>query len=104
MTATILNTKISELDNIIPHPSSLVTSFLFNTKIREVENNILDHAKYVTTPDFNKLTPENIATRLKQANIVNKTGFDNKLISVIRKITSNKTKDFEFQNKLITKD
>ena len=33
----------------------------------------------MTTPEFNKLTSENFAARLKQANLVTKTEFDNKL-------------------------
>ena len=45
--------------------------------------------------------------RLKQADLVNKTDFDNKLTSFNRQITSNKTKNLEVQKKLdslITKD
>ena len=37
----------------------------------------------------------NFAARLKQANFVSKTDFDNKLISFNRTITSNKTKYLE---------
>ena len=33
----------------------------------------------MTTPEFNKLSSENFAARLKQANLVTKTEFDNKL-------------------------
>ena len=29
----------------------------------------LKHNKYITTPEFNKLTAENFAARLKQANL-----------------------------------
>ena len=50
---------------------------------------------------------ENFAARFTQVNLVNKTDFDNKLISFNREITSNKTKYFEAQkklNSLITKD
>ena len=57
---------------------------------------ISDH----TTQEFNKLTAENFAARLKQANIVSKTDFDNKLISFNRKVTSNKTKYLEVLKKL----
>ena len=42
----------------------------YNTKINEIEIEITtdhDHAKYITTQEFNKLTLENITTRLKQA-------------------------------------
>ena len=69
-----------------------MTTNVLNIKISEVENKIPDHAKYITTPEFNKLTEQNFAVRLKQANLINKTVFDNKLISFNRKITSNKTK------------
>ena len=43
---------------------------------------------------FNKLTAESFAARLKQANLVSKTDFDNKLTS------SNITKYLEAQKKL----
>ena len=60
------------------------------------------------TEEFNTLTAENFAARLnKQAHLVDKTDFDNKLTSFNRKITSNKIKYLEFQkklNRLITKD
>ena len=68
-----------------------MTTAALGTKINEVENKIPDHARYITTPVFNKLTTENIAARLKQANLV-KTDFDNKLTSFNKRITSNKTK------------
>ena len=62
-----------------------------NTKIREVENKILDDSKYITTQEFNKLRAENFAARLKIADLVNKTDFDNKVTSFDKLITSNKT-------------
>ena len=46
------------------------------------------------------LTAESFAARPKQTNLVTKTNFDNKLISLNRKITSNKTKYLEVQKKL----
>ena len=54
---------------------------ILNTKISEVENKIPDNSKYITTQEFNKLTAENFEARLKQADLVNKTDFDNKLTS-----------------------
>ena len=69
-----------------------MTTTVFNTKISEVENKIPDHAKYITTQEFNKLTAKNFAARLKQANLMSKTDFDNKLISFNKTVTSNKTK------------
>ena len=54
-----------------------------------------NHDKYITTPEFNKLTAESFAARLKQANLasqsdianfVNKTDFDIQ----VKNVTSNK--------------
>ena len=62
---------------------------------------------YITTQELDTLTTEKFAARLKQADLVNKTDFDNKLISWDRAITSNKTNYLEVQKKLnclITKD
>ena len=66
----------------------------YGTKVKEIEKKITNHShdKHVTTPEFNKLTAENLAARLAQANLVIKTDFDNKLSSLNKKITSNKTK------------
>ena len=60
----------------------------------------------LTTQEFNKLKSENFTSRLKQANLVTKTDFDNKLTSSNRKITSNKKKTFRNSkkiNSLVTK-
>ena len=66
MTATVLNPKVTEVDNKVLDTSSLVTKTVLNTQISEVENKIPDHAKYITTQEFNKLTAENFPPRLKQ--------------------------------------
>ena len=84
-----------------------MTATILNTKFSEVENKISDNSEYITTQEFNKLTAENFAARLKEADLVSKTGFDNKLTSFNKRITSNKTKYLEVQKKLdslITKD
>ena len=75
--------------------TGLVTRTVLNTKISEVENKIPDNSKYVTTDDFNKLTAEDFAARLKQADSVNKTDFDDELTSFNKRITLNKTKNVE---------
>ena len=54
-----------------------MTTIGLNTKIGEVENKIPHHAKYITTQEFNSSTAEHFAARLKQANPVSKTNFDN---------------------------
>ena len=56
MTATVLNTKIREVENKIPNISSLVTKTVANTKISGVENKCFDYSKYNTTKEFNKFT------------------------------------------------
>ena len=90
VTTSVLNTKTSEVENEISDTSSLVTTTALNTKFSEVENEIPDYVKYITIQEFDKLTAENFTARLKQANLVSKTDFDNKLTSFNRKITSNK--------------
>ena len=72
-----LNKKISHVENKIPDTSNFVSTTVLNTKISEIENKIPNHDKYITSPEFNKLTAENFTTRLKQANLVTKTEFDN---------------------------
>ena len=75
-------------------------TIVLNTKISEVENKVPDNSQYITTQEFNKLTAKNFAARLKQADLLNKTDFDNKLTCFNRRITSNKTKYFEVPKKL----
>ena len=77
-----------------------MTTTILNTKISEVENKIPNHDKYITTPELNKLTVKKFTARLKEANLVTKTDFDKKLTSSNRKITSDKTKYLEVQKKL----
>ena len=76
MTTTLLNKKIGEVDSKVPDISILMTTAVINAKVNEVENKIPDHAKSITTQEFNKLTEENFAERLNQANLVRKTDFD----------------------------
>ena len=72
----------------------------YNTKINEIKKKITDHShdKYITTPEFNKLTRENFAARLAQANLITKTDFNVKLSSLNKKVTSNKTKYLVVEN------
>ena len=51
----------------MPDISDLVTT-TFPYKISKVENKIPDNFKYITAQEFNKLTTEGFAARLKQAN------------------------------------
>ena len=72
-------------------------------KLIKLKKKKLDHGrdKYITTQEFNKLTADNLSARLAQANLATKAGianfvketdFDNKLINLNKKVTSNKTK------------
>ena len=71
---------------------NLVKRTDYSTKTNEIENKVTtDHDKYITTQEYNKLLSENVAAKLKQANlasktdipentdIVKKTDFDDKL-------------------------
>ena len=62
----------------------------YDTKISEKEKKVTDHNhdKYITTSEFNKFTAEICAARLAQGNLITKTDFDNKPISLNRKINS----------------
>ena len=95
----------------IPNFSNLIKKIDYNKKLMEIEKKITDHDhyKYITTPEFNKLTAENVAARLKQVNLasktditnfVNKADFDNKLLSFDERINSNKTKHVIVENEL----
>ena len=116
MTTTVLNTKISEVENKIPDTSSLVTTTILNTKITEVENKtpsfsglvkktdydakIKDiEGKRFTTADNNKFTGDIVAVKVKQKELVSKSDIDKKLINIHKKITSNKTKHIEADKK-----
>ena len=57
--------------------------------ICEVGNKILDNSKYITTQKFDKLTTGNFAATLKQADLVNKNDFCNKLTSCIKRMRMN---------------
>ena len=54
----------------------------------------------IPTPEFNTFTADIFAARLAKANLVTKTDFDNKLISLNKKINSNKTKHILVQTQL----
>ena len=49
--------------------SSLVKKADYNTKIDEIEKKMPNQDKYITTQKLNNLTPENVAARLKQADL-----------------------------------
>ena len=86
------NSALTAVENKILNVSNLVAKTNYNTKISEIENKINDHNhdKYITTPEFNRLTTENVKARL--ANLITKTYFDTELKNISGRVTSNKTK------------
>ena len=74
----------------------------YETKVTEIENelNNHNHDKHIDTQEFNTLAADVFNARLKQANFVTKTDFDDKLSNLNRKITSNKTKHVLAENEL----
>ena len=73
-----------------------------DTKISELEKKLTDpdHEKYISTPKFNTLAASAFNAKLAQANLITKKNFDAKLLSLNRKITSNKTKHSPVENEL----
>ena len=118
--------KAEHANKKIPDVSGLVTTTVLNlnigslykkntdyvAKLSEIKKKKLKHDynnKYVTTKKFNRLLAENYTASLKQANLatksdiddfVEKTGFDDKLRNLNKKVTSNKKKQVEIKKKL----
>ena len=84
----------------------------YDTKVGEIEKKIANHDhnnKYINTQEFNKLTEEKFALRLKQANLatnsdiddfVEKTNFDDKLKNLNKEVTANKKNMKRLKKKL----
>ena len=90
---TVLNTKISEVENKIPSVSGLVRKTDYDTKIKDIQG------KYFTTADYDKFTSGTLDVKIKQKELVYKFDVDKKLININKKITSNKTKHIEVDKK-----
>ena len=77
ITGLATNLALTEVENKISNVSNLVTKADHNTKISKAEKKVSyhNHDKYITTPEFNKLTTENLKARSAQTN----TDFDAKL-------------------------
>ena len=96
------NAALTTVENEIPNISCLVKQKQIIKKITEIEKKLTDHDhdKYSTTPEFNNLAARVFTTRLAQENLVTKTDFHTKLISLNRKTNSNKTKHLLVENQL----
>ena len=90
------------VENKIPSVSSLVEKTDYNAKITEIEKKLTDHNhdKYITTPEFNTLAADVFNARLKRANLVAKTDFDNSVSSLNSKIATIKTKNESIENEI----
>ena len=55
------------------------------------------HDKYITTPEFKKLTAENLTARLAQANLITKTDFDGNYQALIEKLLQIKQNIYLFK-------
>ena len=71
-------------------------------KLLKLKKKLTDHDcdKYITTLKFNRSAARIFTARLAQANPITKTGFDDKLKTLNRKINSNKTKNLLVENEL----
>ena len=94
------------MGNKIPSVSSLFKKKDYDARITEIEKKLTDHNhdKHITTLEFNILAASVFNARLAQANLTTKTGFDAKLSSLNKKITSNKAKYLLGENELKTFD
>ena len=81
MTASVLKTKISEVENKIISVSGLVKKTDYDAKIKDIER------KYFRTTDYNKFTSDILDVKIKQKELVSKSDIDKKLINVSGKIT-----------------
>ena len=91
---------LTAVKNKIPNAHKVVKKTDYDPKISEIEKKLTDHNhdKYITTPEFNKFTAEMFAAKLAQENLITKIDFDNRLMSLNRKINSNKTKHVLVKN------
>ena len=99
------------VENKIPNLSNLLEKLTVAQKRVILKRKNIDHDddKYIATPEFNKLTAKDFATRLGKANLasthdtsnsVKTTDFDDKLKKVNKNLSSNKTKHVLVENEL----
>ena len=83
-------TALTAVESKIPSASNLVKK----STIIEIEIKINDHShdEYITSQELNDLTAKHFTARLKQADLVTKIDFDDKLKSFNQKNNSNKAK------------
>ena len=97
------NAALTTVEIEIPNISCLVKKKqIIKQKLLKLKKKLTDHDhdKYSTTPEFDNLAARVFTTRLAQENLVTKTDSHTKLISLKRKINSNKTKHLLVENEL----
>ena len=95
MITTVLNTKISDVQNKVPDTSSLVTTTVLKTGKLRIKFLIM--LNILLLGNINKITAEHFPARLKEVDLVSKNDFDSKLTSFNKRITSNKKNHWEVQ-------
>ena len=96
ISGSVINSALTAVKNKISDVTNLVKKTNYDINITEIK--ISDHDKYITTSEFNKLTTENFAAKLAQANLVTKTDFDNKLTGFNKRNNSSETKHLLTEN------
>ena len=97
-TNSSLNAKVNEVKGEIPNITNLATAAALTTNKNKISNirnlvkkltatqksmklkkkiTVHDHDKYIATPEFNKITAEYFAARLKQGNLASKSDITN---------------------------
>ena len=71
MTATVLNTKIGEVENKIPDVSGLVRKTDYDAKIKDIEGT------YFSTVDYNRFASEIFDAKIKQKELDYKSDVSN---------------------------
>ena len=71
MTATVLNTKIGEVENKIPDVSGLVRKTDYDAKIKDIERT------YFSTVDYNRFASETFDAKIKQKELDYKSDVSN---------------------------
>ena len=81
-----------------------VSNLVKKLKTIEIEKKInnRNHDEYIKTQELNDWTAKNFTARLKQADLVTETDFDDKMKSFNQKINSNKIKHLLVENEINT--
>ena len=103
-------TALTAVENKIANARNSAKKANYNTKFSEIENKITTYRdKYIATQEFNNLTSEKFTVRLAQAHLASKsyianfakeTDFDDKLKTLNKDVTSNKTHHILVENEL----